>query len=155
VVTKRIFLPDEEALIALGAELAGRIEPGVIIQLRGDLGAGKTTLSRGLIQGMGHRDAVKSPTYTLVEPYEHLAPPVYHFDLYRIVDPDELNYIGVDVYFNDESVCLIEWPEKAEAALPQPDLCIRLEHDPKGRYFSYEAHTEKARRIMGQQRNDV
>lgn len=149
--TKLVFLPDEDALIALGAELAGRIEAGVVIELRGDLGAGKTTLSRGLIQGMGHRGAVKSPTYTLVEPYEHLTPPVYHFDLYRIVDPDELHYIGVDVYFNDESVCLIEWPEKAAGALPQADLCIRLEHDPKGRYLSYEAHTEKARRIMGQQ----
>ena len=148
---KRIFLPDEDALIALGAELAGRIEPGMIIQLRGDLGAGKTTFSRGLIQGMGHCGAVKSPTYTLVEAYEHVTPPVYHFDLYRIVDPGELHYIGVDVYFNDESVCLIEWPEKAEGVLPQADLSIRLEHDPKGRYFSYEAHTEKARRIMGQQ----
>jgi tRNA threonylcarbamoyladenosine biosynthesis protein TsaE len=151
VGTKPVFLPDEDALIALGAELAGRIEAGVVIELRGDLGAGKTTLSRGLIQGMGHRGAVKSPTYTLVEPYEHLTPPVYHFDLYRIVDPDELHYIGVDVYFNDESVCLIEWPEKAAGALPQADLCNRLENYPKGRYLSYEAHTEKARRIMGQQ----
>ena len=148
---KPIFLPNEDALIALGAQLAGRIEPGVVIELHGDLGAGKTTLSRGLIQGMGHRGAVKSPTYTLVEPYEHLTPPVYHFDLYRIVDPEELHYIGVDVYFNDESVCLIEWPEKAAGALPRADLSIRLEHDPKGRYLSYEAHTERARRIMGQQ----
>ena len=153
--SKPIFLPDEVALIAQGADLAVRSEPGVVIELRGDLGAGKTTLSRGLIQAMGHRGAVKSPTYTLVEPYEHLMPPVYHFDLYRIADPDELNYIGVDAYFNDESVCLIEWPEKASSVLPQADLCIRLEHDPKGRYLSYEAHTEKARRMMGQQRSDV
>ena len=141
-------LMDEAALLRFGQGLAACLMPGLMIELRGELGAGKTTLSRAIIQFLGHKGAVKSPTYTLVEPYEHIQPPVYHFDLYRIADPDELHYLGVETYFNEHSICLVEWPERAADLLPKADIVITLEHAMLGRTIAVAACSSKGCAVM-------
>ncbi len=119
-------LPDEAATLALGASLAAALAPGLTIWLRGDLGAGKTTLTRGLLRALGFSGRVKSPTYTLVELYEFTRFNLYHFDLYRFADPDEWEDAGFREYFNPASVCLVEWPDKAGALFPAPDVALEL-----------------------------
>lgn len=111
---------------AFGRQFATRLQGGDVVFLQGDLGAGKTTLVRAILQGLGYTGHVKSPTFTLVEPY-HLHYDVYHFDLYRIKAPAELEDIGWRDYFHGNSICLIEWPEKAGNLLPKPTWSIRLE----------------------------
>ncbi len=112
----RLDLPDEAATLELGARLAGALAPGLAIWLRGDLGAGKTTLTRGLLRELGFTGRVKSPTYTLVELYSFPRFNLYHFDLYRFADPDEWEDAGFREYFNPGSVCLVEWPDKGGGA---------------------------------------
>jgi len=141
-------LQSEEALLDFGQALAACLKPGLMIELRGELGAGKTTLSRAIIQFLGHKGAVKSPTYTLVEPYEHIQPPVYHFDLYRIADPDELHYLGVETYFNEHSICLVEWPERAADLLPKADIVVTFEHAMLGRTIAVTACSSKGCAVM-------
>ena len=119
-------LENEDATVSMGKVIAQSLSPGMTIFLHGDLGAGKTTISRGIIQGLGHEGRVKSPTYTLVEPYELADVTAYHFDLYRLADPEELEFMGFRDYFNDKAVCLIEWPEKGQDFLPQADLELYL-----------------------------
>lgn len=97
-----------------------------IVTLTGPLGAGKTTFVRALLNALGHHGPVKSPTYTLVEPYPDLAVPVYHFDCYRFADPEEFRWGGFDEYFQPENLCLVEWPEKAHPYLPSPDWQVRI-----------------------------
>lgn len=126
-------LPDEAATLALGARLGRALVPGLAIWLRGDLGAGKTTLTRGLLRELGFPGRVKSPTYTLVELYELSRFNLYHFDLYRFADPDEWEDAGFREYFNDTSVCLVEWPDKAGGMLPGADLSLELEFSGEGR----------------------
>ena len=141
------FLPTEADTLALGSSLAPLLEPGMVIHLRGDLGAGKTTLARGLLRGLGYEGRVKSPTFTLLEPYKFSRLNLYHFDFYRFLDPEELDDAGFREYFNPQSACLIEWPEKAPD-LPPADLDITLETAPDGRAVTLTAQTENGRRCL-------
>ncbi|HYD33492.1 MAG TPA: tRNA (adenosine(37)-N6)-threonylcarbamoyltransferase complex ATPase subunit type 1 TsaE [Methylophilaceae bacterium] len=141
-------LTDEAATLALGKRLATSVQPGLVIYLHGDLGAGKTTLVRGLIQGLGHVGKVKSPTYTLVEPYVISGMNLYHFDLYRFVDPEEWDASGFRDYFNRQSVCLVEWPERASGLLPKADIDIRLEPQGPGRKVVMTANTDTGIRSL-------
>lgn len=128
--------------MALGQRLGQALAPGLSVWLMGDLGAGKTTLARGLLRGLGFLGRVKSPTYTLVELYALSRFNLYHFDLYRIADPDEWEDAGFREYFNDASVCLVEWPEKAGGILPPPDVRVRLEFTNAGRRARVSGLTE-------------
>lgn len=120
-------MPDEAATLALGAALAGDIAPGRVLHLSGELGAGKTTLVRGLLRALGHAGRVKSPTYTLVEPYTLSRLHLYHFDFYRLKDRSEWLSLGFREYFDGSSACIVEWPERVGGLLSPPDLSIRLD----------------------------
>jgi len=141
-------LADEVATLNMGASLASSLCAGLTIYLHGDLGAGKTTLVRGLLHALGHAGKVKSPTYTLVEPYEVSGLPIYHFDLYRFVDPEEWEAAGFRDYFNAQSICMVEWPEKAGEVLPQPDIDIRLEAKGTGRVIRLLANTDNGEKCL-------
>lgn len=116
--------------------------------LHGDLGAGKTTFVRGVLQGLGYQGKVKSPTYTLVESYSFAELTLYHFDLYRFMDEEEWDAAGFREYFNAHSVCMIEWPEKAHNVLPAPDIDLTLTHQSSGRLLQYQANTALAAQLL-------
>ena len=141
-------LPNEAATRALGARLAPLMRSGLVIFLQGDLGAGKTTLARALIQALGYEGRVKSPTYALVELYKVSSLCLYHFDFYRFNDPREWIDAGFRECFNAENICLVEWPEKAEGLLPMPDLTILLSHADSGRRVQIRADTEAGRSCL-------
>jgi tRNA threonylcarbamoyladenosine biosynthesis protein TsaE len=142
-------LDDEEATMALGRDLACGIAPGLQLHLHGDLGAGKTTLVRGLLRALGFEGRVKSPTFTLVEPYELSKLSLYHFDFYRFETPEELRSAGLLEFFGTSAVCIVEWPEKAQAHLPAPDLEIWLRAtDDGGRAARLIADTERGERWL-------
>ena len=137
-------LAGEADTLALGRALAACIEPGLTIYLIGELGAGKTTLARGLLRGLGYQGKVKSPTFTLVEVYEFSRLYLYHFDFYRFTgsnNPQELGDTGFREYFNPQSVCVVEWPDKA-AGLPAADLSVILQVAGSGRNASIFADSE-------------
>jgi len=142
-------LHSESELEAIATRLAGHAVADLIIYLRGPLGAGKTTFARGFLRGLGYGGVVKSPTYTLVEPYSFESGLMcYHFDLYRLADPEELEFTGARDYFNASSICLIEWPEKAAGYLAVADLDCRLQHHPQGRKITLTACSAKGERLM-------
>ncbi len=144
----------EEDMIRLGRRLSVSLAGHGAVHISGDLGAGKTTLCRGILRAMGHSGAVKSPTFTLVEPYEvnHQGEKVdvYHFDLYRLSDPGELDYVGVDEYFRSDSLCLIEWPEKASGFLPTYDLHIGIDVSGEKRIICITANTVHGEKVCEQ-----
>ena len=143
-----LFLADETEQLAFAAAVADACLPGAVIFLHGDLGTGKTTFVRGFLHQLGHQGVVKSPTYTLVEPYQLGDQSVYHFDLYRLADPDELEYAGGRDYFDGQSICLIEWPEKAAGYLPEADLECSLSYENRGRRLEIRPGTDKGRKML-------
>ena len=165
-------LIDEAAMLQFGNRIAAAIswaldqtlenvppekivEPALLIALQGDLGAGKTTLSRGLLIGLGHVGAVKSPTYTLVEPYELEMGQVCHFDFYRLQDPEELEYMGFRDYLVESRLCLVEWPERGAGFLPEADMLIEIVQLHDGRKLTLSGRSEQARIIISQLDRDA
>lgn len=142
---------DESAMVALGERLGQAMTRGVVF-LEGNLGAGKTTLTRGVLRAHGYSGAVKSPTYTLVEPYELDGARIYHFDLYRLGDPEELEYMGIRDYFSADALCLVEWPERGLGILPEPDLRVKVTVKPlaQGRQIQFMAHSKLAEQVLAQ-----
>ena len=153
--TLSLSLPDELATIALGRELASLLVPGMVIWLDGDLGAGKTTLARALLRGLGHTGPVKSPTYTLVEVYVVSSIYLYHFDFYRFSEAEEFEDAGLGEYFREDAICLVEWPEKAAGHVPEPDLelvfrfaAVEREGVDAGRILALHARSEAGLRCV-------
>ena len=137
------FLADEAATVDVGAKIGAGLTAGNVVFLEGELGAGKTTFSRGFLRARGHAGSVKSPTYTIVEPYEALpGGPVFHMDLYRLSGAGELEYLGLDDYLHAGGVLLVEWPERADGHLPLPTVLITLTPEEKGRHVSLRAADE-------------
>jgi tRNA threonylcarbamoyladenosine biosynthesis protein TsaE len=152
MVAAKFALPDTAATEAAGARLGPALEGGMVVTLSGELGSGKTTLVRGLLRALGWRRAVKSPTFTVVESYSLSRLYFYHFDFYRFADPEEWETAGLADCFRDDSVCLIEWPERVAAHLPQPDVALHLEWPPdaeaSGRALSIVANTAAGERCL-------
>ena len=142
--SKDFYIDNETDMVAFGERLghAFNAKPeSLCVFLNGDLGAGKTTLSRGILRAFGHQGAVKSPTYTLVEEYIFAGRRVYHFDLYRLGDPEELEYMGIRDYFSEGNLCLIEWPQRGEGVLPNPDVLIDIKTQDEGRLIKITSNT--------------
>ncbi|SDK56865.1 tRNA (adenosine(37)-N6)-threonylcarbamoyltransferase complex ATPase subunit type 1 TsaE [Microbulbifer yueqingensis] len=147
-------LADEEATVTAGAALgraclATGLPQGMMVFLHGQLGAGKTTFCRGVLRAFGHHGAVKSPTYTLVEPYELGEQRLYHFDLYRLGDAEELEFMGVRDYFGPHCLSLVEWPERGQGVLPDADLVVELGVPDRGRTLRARAQSEQGVRVLG------
>ena len=143
-----IFLPDEAATVAFGKTLANACHGRGLLTLSGDLGTGKTTLSRGLVQAHGHTGAVKSPTYTIVEPYDFGDIRIFHFDLYRLEDPEELEFIGLWDYLDQEALIIVEWPERAAGVLPAPDVEIDFSVKDTGRLLAINSGSDRGQQIL-------
>ncbi|MFV2005288.1 MAG: tRNA (adenosine(37)-N6)-threonylcarbamoyltransferase complex ATPase subunit type 1 TsaE [Gammaproteobacteria bacterium] len=148
-MNKQCFLASESEQIALARHVAKHLKTSFLMLLKGDLGAGKTTFARGFIQASGFDGVVKSPTYTLVEPYPiDFGRMCYHFDLYRLSNPEELEFTGARDYFNDTDVCLVEWPEKGQGFLPSADWICEFSHHKQGRNLIISALTDKGKELM-------
>lgn len=148
-----VFLPDETATLQCGSTFARCIAAPLVCYLNGGLGAGKTTFTRGLLQGMGHRGAVKSPTYTLVESYTLPEFSLHHFDLYRFSSPEEWEEAGLDDLVGATSVCLIEWPQQGAGFAPPADISLTLDYSGSGRQAVFTAYTETGTTILEQWKN--
>ncbi|MFU2135756.1 tRNA (adenosine(37)-N6)-threonylcarbamoyltransferase complex ATPase subunit type 1 TsaE [Gallibacterium anatis] len=153
-----LFLANEEATIALGQKLSRFLltpTQNFVIYLNGQLGAGKTTLTRSIIQAMGYQGNVKSPTYALVEEYHLPQKNIYHFDLYRLSDPEELEFIGFRDYFRENALCLLEWAEKGGDIIPQPDLLINIEYQEQARQITLIANSNIAAQMICALKSDL
>lgn len=150
--TFTIELADESAQVAFGQRLGQACNGEGLIFLQGTLGMGKTTLTRGILQAYGHKGAVKSPTYTLVEPYQLDTAQIYHFDLYRLADPEELEYIGIRDYFSSPALSVIEWPDKGAGILPESDMELTLTKKDDGRQALLVANTQRGAAILSKLR---
>jgi len=148
--TRSLNIENQESMMSLGAALARAMgeEHQAVIFLYGNLGAGKTTLVRGLLRSLGHEGAVKSPTYTLVESYELPGWLIYHFDLYRLSDPEELEYIGIRDFWDKPNVSLIEWPEQGKGFLPSPDIELRIAHAGEGRHVHISGLSQQGQAVV-------
>ena len=142
------YLDSAAATEALGARLAAALAPGCVLYLSGELGAGKTTLARGLLRALGHRGTAKSPTYTLVEPYQVADRRLFHWDLYRLADPEELEFLGLRDQVDGEAVLLIEWPERGRGELPAADLAVTLDYAGAGRACRLEARSPTGQAML-------
>ena len=151
----QIHISDEKSMLKLGADFSSIITPGTIIFLNGDLGTGKTTLVRGFLRQLGYNGAVKSPTFTLVEDYtlnlsnslvEEYS--LYHFDLYRLADAEELDYMGISDYIDDQAIIFIEWPDKGQGFLPEADIILNIIHLGKHRDIEITSQTAKGLRLV-------
>ena len=141
MTNKEIRIANEQEMMTFGGKIADNFAKGGMILLNGNLGAGKTTLVRGLLRYLGFEGVVKSPTYTLVEPYQLGGRIIYHFDLYRLGDPEELEYMGSRDYWDSDSLCLVEWPEKAQGYLPDADLILNIRYLDNERLVEIEKGT--------------
>lgn len=142
------FCASEEEQLAFGRRLAQAVGPRGLIFLDGDLGAGKTTLVRGFLRACGHDGAVRSPTYTLIEPYEAGGRRIYHLDLYRLSDGEELEYLGLRDLLDEQAVLLVEWPERGEGWLPPADLTVKITYQGSGRQLRLSAATSVGKSIL-------
>jgi tRNA threonylcarbamoyladenosine biosynthesis protein TsaE len=150
MTARTLALADADATLRVGARLAASLAGGMLVTLRGPLGAGKTTLARGILRGLGHEGAVKSPSYAVVEHYRFSSLYFYHFDFYRFADPREWETAGFAEYFRDDSVALVEWPERAAGFLPPPDLdlALAMRDDGDGRTLVATATTPRGERAL-------
>ncbi len=143
-----IFLENESDTEYLGEIMGKAVSENTTIFLLGDLGTGKTTFTRGFLRFRGWQGVVKSPTYTLVETYNFPEIPVWHFDLYRLQDPEELELLGIRDYFADRSVRIVEWPEQGQGILPEPDIIVRIGYQDGGRLLTAEGATPRGEAMV-------
>lgn len=146
----KLHCATETDLLSCGIALAKVIDHEAVIFLYGPLGAGKTTFCRGFLRGLGYEGKVKSPTYTLVEPYEIAGKTIYHFDFYRMTDASELHHSGIEDYFASPAICLVEWPEVGLSLLPSPDIVCYLAFAKEGRDLVFEARSLRGEKIITQ-----
>lgn len=151
---KTLHIPNEQAMLDFGSQLAAACSTPAVIFLYGNLGAGKTTISRGFLRGLGYEGTVKSPTYTIVEPYQFDDFVVFHFDFYRVHDVQELEFIGIADYFTPDSICLIEWPEQGAGLLPAADVSCYVETREGGRDVKLIAHTPGGKDVLKRLENE-
>ena len=142
------FFPKEEDLQAFAKKFAGVLRVPLVICLEGDLGAGKTAFARALIHSLGYEGRVKSPTYGLLEQYQLASLQVLHLDLYRISDPGELEFLGLEDLMDEHSIVLIEWPDRGGSFLPKADFLFRFAYAEPGRSLHWLAQTEQAGTVM-------
>lgn len=147
-----LVVDGETAMVSFGEALGRSLSRGLVF-LQGQLGAGKTTLCRGILRSRGYSGAVKSPTYTLVEPYELPQGNLYHFDLYRLSDPEELEFMGIRDYFDPENLCIVEWPERGEGFLPKADIVLSIEVEGRGRRLSIMAQSRSGEDALNKLKN--
>ncbi|MEE9559764.1 MAG: tRNA (adenosine(37)-N6)-threonylcarbamoyltransferase complex ATPase subunit type 1 TsaE [Acidiferrobacterales bacterium] len=144
----KLAVPSVAEMEALGARLARGIDKVHLLYLHGALGTGKTTLVRGILRALGHVGLVKSPTFTLVEPYSFDGLIVYHIDLYRVSDPEELEFLGFRDYLESESVCLVEWAERGVEKLPSPDLDVTIQNVDDTRTVELESYSDRGTELL-------
>ena len=145
-----IPLKNEAETIEVGAKVASCLQGGEVIYLKGELGTGKTTLVRGALNGLGHTGNVKSPTFTIVEPYSIDNHVIYHFDLYRLDDPEELESLGIRDYCDGQSICFFEWPEKGGNLLPNADINLEMTYLKNKRELEFTSKSDLGKTILKQ-----